>query len=566
IFTQNPAEMQGGRRAHSPALENKFRKIYLRDDFTPEELTRIVAETMPRLAPIASDLVEVHAEALKILANDNETLTLRDLQRWGLIATSLIETKTLSPEDAIFLGAELVYPGRTLNLEVRDELERVLDKFYQGIHQNDLSFLNESHPELRQTIRRALAKENVTHLYDIIAESEGMGLNVWLARKFKDASTAELRELFQELGWDPILQALWIGEFKIQSGLAILPEIMSDPIESARNHAVQALEKLGNPAARPILEKALNDARFNPAVVASALGALGDPNAGPALEKVLNNSDPELVLNAATSLLRLGNDKGAQALMMKCLTHTDANIRARAARVLGEQGCKTARVHLEKLLTDDPYETVQEAAALALADLGLAESKAVLQKCLKTGPIEVALALEKLGDPTGRHILLEGLKSVDGVRRESCALALAQLKDPAAYPALEQLLNQNLGYRTAEVVRAIAELGGLNARPILERALTKPNRLVAIAAADALGELNDTQSRPALEKALKSADQAVQNHAAGALDKISPGWDGEGSYIAEVRQVIGEELNRGIASVETEKAETLQRLLKHLPN
>ncbi|HEX5032984.1 MAG TPA: AAA family ATPase, partial [bacterium] len=48
IFTQNPAEMQGGRRAHSPALENKFRKIYLRDSFTKAELETIVAHELAK--------------------------------------------------------------------------------------------------------------------------------------------------------------------------------------------------------------------------------------------------------------------------------------------------------------------------------------------------------------------------------------------------------------------------------------------------------------------------------------------------------------------------------------
>ncbi|HKX12326.1 MAG TPA: VWA domain-containing protein, partial [bacterium] len=48
IFTQNPAEMQGGRKAHSPALENKFRKIFIRDTFTKAELERIVAHELAK--------------------------------------------------------------------------------------------------------------------------------------------------------------------------------------------------------------------------------------------------------------------------------------------------------------------------------------------------------------------------------------------------------------------------------------------------------------------------------------------------------------------------------------
>ncbi|HKY61940.1 MAG TPA: AAA family ATPase, partial [bacterium] len=48
IFTQNPAEMQGGRKAHSPALENKFRKIFIRDTFSKAELERIVAHELAK--------------------------------------------------------------------------------------------------------------------------------------------------------------------------------------------------------------------------------------------------------------------------------------------------------------------------------------------------------------------------------------------------------------------------------------------------------------------------------------------------------------------------------------
>src|SRR5262249_29710354 len=43
VLTQNPAELRGGRKQHSPALENKFRKIVFRDSFTKEELKAIVA-------------------------------------------------------------------------------------------------------------------------------------------------------------------------------------------------------------------------------------------------------------------------------------------------------------------------------------------------------------------------------------------------------------------------------------------------------------------------------------------------------------------------------------------
>ncbi|HKY62770.1 MAG TPA: HEAT repeat domain-containing protein, partial [bacterium] len=330
IFTQNPAEMQGGRKAHSPALENKFRKIYLRDDFTPEELSRIVAETMPRLASIASNMVEAHAEALKILANDNETLTLRDLQRWGLIATALIETKTLSPEESILLGAELVYPGRTLNLEVRDQLQPVLDKLQTDLSEADLSTSTESHPELRQAIRKTLAKDDTSSLLSIylsLAQMQDLDPEVYLGLVLKDASVDELQEILHDCGWDETKIALWIYSFRPPGGLAWLEGFLTEKSKRGRlntgeiqavQYAIKAIASLGardfEHLKRWIVQAETHGETYVTVAAAKTLAGLGDPVGVTALGSALRSKNQGIRLEAAKALGDLGLEEGKDDL------------------------------------------------------------------------------------------------------------------------------------------------------------------------------------------------------------------------------------------------------------
>ncbi|HEX5035150.1 MAG TPA: HEAT repeat domain-containing protein, partial [bacterium] len=573
IFTQNPAEMQGGRRAHSPALENKFRKIYLRDDFTPEELTRIVAETMPRLASIASNMVEAHAEALKTLANDNETLTLRDLQRWGLIATALIETKTLSPEESIMLGAELVYPGRTLNLEVRDELERVLGKFYQGIHQSDLSFLNESHPELRAAIRRALARPETADLasvYRELASSQGLPLDLWLGRLFQEASAEDLSRLFQELGWDVDAQCLWMEKSKVRNGRAILEQALTNQDSNVRETAARILVKFGDPSSRPALEQALKDkVVFVRQFAVQALGQLGDSAALPALKQALKDEDPYVRFSAASILGQLGNT-AVRPSLEQALTGEDDFGRCKAAEALGKLGDKAARPALEQALKDK-YEGVRASAAKALGQLGDPAARPALEQALNDEESQVraeaAKALGNLGDKAARPVLEQALNDESSIVRISALEALSKFGNTAARTALEQAFNgddRNF-FGRSDAAEALGNLGDKAARPILEQALKDKYAYVRASAAKALGQLGDPAARSALEQALKDPESKVAWSAADALDRLAPGWSPQLPTLADLQKVISEELHRELSTVQSDKAEGLKKLLAQLP-
>jgi HEAT repeat protein len=93
-----------------------------------------------------------------------------------------------------------------------------------------------------------------------------------------------------------------LGEAK---GIELLAEVVgSEPRWTERRHAVEALGKIGDPRAVPVLAKALKDKHVNVrASAADALGKIGSPAALPALTDALGDTAATKV-NAPTTVAR----------------------------------------------------------------------------------------------------------------------------------------------------------------------------------------------------------------------------------------------------------------------
>ena len=195
------------------------------------------------------------------------------------------------------------------------------------------------------------------------------------------------------------LQAL--GEIGHQEATpAIRALLEDDPVAQVRSAAALCLVRLGDPALLGEMVKGLSDPDAKEAVgaalglglaksraavphlvkalekgepalgaaAASALGMIGDLSAIPALDAAIaRNFVPAAACDA---LGKLGDAEGTPAVV-RAMTHHDGEVRASAARALGQipKGAKKVLPELRRLL-EDPSPRVRMSAALALFELG----------------------------------------------------------------------------------------------------------------------------------------------------------------------------------------------------
>ncbi len=232
--------------------------------------------------------------------------------------------------------------------------------------------------------------------------------------------------------------ALAAGQLKVTAAAARLPELL-DAESNARageaTHATQeriaaifALHRLGNTSYSHELEKTLEDPR--PQVrgdTAMVLGLIGDKSAIPLLIPVLHTDiEPNIRLQAADSLWRMGNEDGEDALITFTISSYTSD-EMLAAMALAAPRDTQVLGHIQGLFSSD-YLEVRLVAARACA---------------------------MLGDGEGYGVAMEGAESVDPRQRALAALVYGAIARPDSQPRLAKLLKD-----TNEEVR-IAAAGAL---------------------------------------------------------------------------------------------------------
>ncbi|KAB2842869.1 AAA domain-containing protein, partial [bacterium] len=167
VLTQNPAGMNGGRKRHSPALENKFRKIFICDLFLPEELSEILRHQFPDLKAAAPAMAELHAEIATVMYQENHILTLRDLKHWGIISSALQAHGAVAPDESLILGAKWVFAGRAGDRNAEGRLSTALQVFREKI---DKTSSSRSEADTVGLLRRKI--EDLRNNLDITSEVE----------------------------------------------------------------------------------------------------------------------------------------------------------------------------------------------------------------------------------------------------------------------------------------------------------------------------------------------------------------------------------------------------------
>jgi serine/threonine protein kinase len=160
--------------------------------------------------------------------------------------------------------------------------------------------------------------------------------------------------------------------------LAALVEALGDPSLKVKAEAIQAVVKLGEQAAGPVI-RLLNDAldegdNLTARFAAKALGLIGDKSISPVLVELLRGDDEFVACEAALALGRLAESKAVPDLVA-LLEDRNGNIRFAAAEALGRICDPGARDALRSKLNDED-EGVQAKARWALSRLKKAGARA----------------------------------------------------------------------------------------------------------------------------------------------------------------------------------------------
>ncbi len=216
---------------------------------------------------------------------------------------------------------------------------------------------------------------------------------------------------------------------------------------------------------------------------------------------------------AAKALLEIGEP--AVEPLIAALRHSNKNVRANAAGVLGKMGVTRAVEPLIAALKDGK-EDVRMAAVWALRDIGDPRAREPLQAALQDESEAVRAraveALAKLKGPKAIELLISSLKSGDKGVRSEAAEALGQSGDSRAVEPLIAALTAEVGSAMPPAVAARP--------PVIRRAWSRQEGAARESIVQALGRLGDRRAVDALRVTLKDPNDRVRLAAMQVLQQL----------------------------------------------
>lgn len=271
------------------------------------------------------------------------------------------------------------------------------------------------------------------------------------------------------------------------SALAAKPR----PDEAERERAALGARALGLLHTAMVHED--SDVRL---MAAEQWGPIGNPAAKPVLARALKDPVPGVRIAAAGSLLELGDPSGVKVVADIALA---APAPAKADGPLGA---------LEELKA--VAKNKQRALALrALAHMGHPDGLEALRKAAKDpdGAVRDAAAagLARLGDSQALDRLFNGLASDDPALRAKAAEALSEAGTTAVMEKLRLLADDPVYTVRAAVMQALGATGSPLVLPLLVAGADDQNELVRSKAVAAMGALGQPAAAQYLEEARKRA-------------------------------------------------------------
>ncbi len=284
-----------------------------------------------------------------------------------------------------------------------------------------------------------------------------------------------------------------LGLIGDERALSLLMPMLTDSDDSIRVQAATALSRIPRPQCLAALVQGLGDAHAEVRKrCAAALGELGDPRTGAALVPLLNDPSQEVRLAAAESLGRIGDERAVPWLVglladpeegvvlkallaLRKLKHPAAipallallqspqpRIRQKAVDALGVLGDAVVAEQLEQLLRNDRAEDVRAAAAKALGEIRDPGSVDALQNAIHdvfSVRCKAIVSLGQIGDESSVGLLISLLRDPVPEVRYHAAQALAEMGCKAAIVPIESQLDDSDPMVRRGAAKALEKLG-----------------------------------------------------------------------------------------------------------
>jgi len=165
-----------------------------------------------------------------------------------------------------------------------------------------------------------------------------------------------------------------LGRLGDGSAAEPLTGLLSDENGQVRGQAIASLQAIGEPAVRPLLS-VLQGANSSPEDAAEgaaiALGGIGEEGSLDALEEAFIRGGERVRIAAARAMMKINASRAGMYMITQMgSAQAPADVRADAARALGEMGDKSARGALIQAMASDSDEDVRLNAARALKSIG----------------------------------------------------------------------------------------------------------------------------------------------------------------------------------------------------
>jgi HEAT repeat protein len=220
-------------------------------------------------------------------------------------------------------------------------------------------------------------------------------------------------------------------------------------------------------------------------------------------------------------LIEAARDAGLDDALHNSLASTSADVRARAAALLGLLRLAHCS-ELEPLLAD-PDGNVRLVAARAIAMLDTPEAAVALIRALGSAEIDANRLIEQLARPSAIPELVRAFDAPEhSAVRPLIAEALGLTRSVAAIALLSSLVRVGVEDERVRACRGLGRIAQPEVVPLLVEALADDAWAVRAEAARWLTGLGDHSSIPELERALSDGAWWVRANAADALRSIGP--------------------------------------------
>jgi len=309
----------------------------------------------------------------------------------------------------------------------------------------------------------------------------------------------------------------WIGSESVITGLTRLlgsPALRSEVVETFVRHGKKVTAVLNQ-------QLEAEDLETRRAAV-TALGRIGSPESVPALIGALG--DPELTVDAAGALARIGDARGYEPLLALLGNNRAAERRA-AIAALHSLGHPRMPEDVRCLLLDNNPQ-IRESAVRIAGYFGYPECAALLLQSIHDENENVRRAAVESLPNFQETIVLPVLKTAildeSPKIRAAAAQSLGNLESVAAVPELMRAMNDSDMWVRYYAARALGQIRSPDSIDALAAALRSDSaNQVRIAAADALGAIGGRRTVALLAPFVNYEDRDLTRAALLALGVVS---------------------------------------------